>query len=391
MKIKTYIADNVQEALYKVKSEMGRDAIILQTRKIKTGGIFGLFGKTKVEVIAACELEPKKSIESSINLTLPRINMKASESMFNYAENINPTKSSIEENQIEGIKNELQEVKRLIKEIYDNKDSSSKTGLKKAKSFQTLIERLTSMEVKDEVIKVIIDNIKKDSSGNNSKILMENAKNEIIKMINQPEPIKIKETPAKIALIGPTGVGKTTTIAKLAAHYSLNEGKKVALITSDTYRVGAVSQLKTYGELLEIPVEILYEPKEASNILKKLNGYEIIFYDTLGTSPKNKIFLKKIKNIIEAIEPTELHMVISATTKTSEVENILENYKDLNYNKLLFTKIDETNIYGLILNAVYYSKCCLSYITTGQNVPDDIEVASPVKIANLLLGESDNA
>lgn len=388
MKIKTYIADNVQEALYKVKSEMGRDAIILQTRQIKKGGIFGLFAKTKVEVIAACDIEPKKFAEPPLNLTFPKINLQPPENLNKKVEYNN--KSLIDEQQIERIKSDLQEVKRLVKEIYENKETFLNASDIKTESMQIILDRLNSMEVKKEIIKKLIENIKQESTNSTHKNLMESAKNEIIKIIKEPEPIKIEKIPAKVAFIGPTGVGKTTTIAKLAAKYSLDEGKKVALITSDTYRVGAVSQLKTYGELLEIPVEVLYEPKEASNILKKLDGFDIIFLDTLGTSPKNKIFLKKIKNILEEIEPSELHLVISATTKTNEVDFILDNYKDLNYNKILFTKLDETNIYGLILNAVYYTNCRLSYITTGQNVPDDIELAYPFKIANLLLGESDD-
>ncbi|MCG0274569.1 MAG: flagellar biosynthesis protein FlhF [Thermosediminibacteraceae bacterium] len=366
MRIKTYIADNIQEALYKVKSELGRDAIILQTRQIKKGGILGLFSKPKVEVIAACDVNRSE-----------RPQLKP-----------NPYAIPLRENhqeKLEDIKNEINEVKDLLKSL------SAKPFLEIPPPLGEIYQKLTSMEIEKNLIDKMIEGIKqKVTSGDFDKSdVITYLKNQIVSMIKPAEPIRFLENePSKIAFIGPTGVGKTTTIAKLAAMYSLNQGKKVALVTADTYRVGAVEQLKTYGDLLEIPVEVIFEPTEVPVVMKKLSDCELILIDTMGTSPRNKMQIKKIKSLIETIKPTEIHMVISVTTKTKDVYEILESYKELNYQKLIFTKLDETRSYGLILNAICSSNCSPSYLTIGQNVPDDIEVASAAKIADLVLGGS---
>ncbi|ADL07879.1 flagellar biosynthesis protein FlhF [Thermosediminibacter oceani] len=373
MRIKTYIADNIQEALYKVKSELGKDAIILQTRQIKKGGILGFLSKTKVEVIAACDVNATaKPMSNPVIYSVP--------------------KRENSQEKLEDIKNEINEVKDMLKNLYSRGVHIEKPLPDLPSPLGEIYQRLKLMEIDKDLIDKFIDGLKRDFPGENFD---ENAaktylKNQIISIIKPTEPIKFLESePSKIVFVGPTGVGKTTTIAKLAAFYTLNQGKKVALVTADTYRVGAVEQLKTYGDLLEIPVEVIFEPKEAPILLKKLSGYDLILIDTMGTSPRNKMQIKKIKGLIENIKPTETHMVISATTRTGDIYEILENYKEINYQKLIFTKLDETRTYGLILNAIYSTNCSPSYLTVGQNVPDDIEVASAAKIADLILEGSD--
>ncbi len=189
-----------------------------------------------------------------------------------------------------------------------------------------------------------------------------------------------------VAFVGPTGVGKTTTIAKLAAGFSLYRGKRVAMITADTFRVGAIEQLRLYGELLEIPVQTIYNTDDARRIMDELKDYDLILVDTTGTSPSNKMQIKKTKGLLDAISPTDVHMVISAATKDQDMDEILNSYKEMHYSKLLVTKLDETRTYGTILNAIKMTNCPLSYITSGQNVPDDIEIASSEKIAEMILG-----
>ncbi|TYP59910.1 flagellar biosynthesis protein FlhF [Thermosediminibacter litoriperuensis] len=373
MRIKTYIADNIQEALYKVKSELGKDAIILQTRRIKKGGILGFLAKTKVEVIAACDVNaPAKPVSNPVTYSVPA------------REN--------SQEKLEDIKNEINEVKDILKNLYSRGVHIEKASPDLPPPLSEIYQRLVLMEIDRNLIDKIIDGLQRNFSGENfdENTARAHLKNQIMSIIKPTEPIKFLENePTKIAFIGPTGVGKTTTIAKLAALYTLNQGKKVALVTADTYRVGAVEQLKTYGDLLEIPVEIIFEPKEVPILLRKLSDYDLILIDTMGTSPRNKMQIKKIKGLIEIIKPTETHMVVSATTRTGDIYEILENYKEINYQKLIFTKLDETKTYGLILNAVYSTNCSPSYLTVGQNVPDDIEVASAAKIADLILEGSD--
>lgn len=378
MIIKTYVADNVQEAFYKIKSEMGKDAIILQTKHIKKGGFLGLFSKKMVEVVAANDVSLPNS---STGKQLQR-NVTA------YAPPV-PPKTDHESKNIEELKTEISEVKSMIKNLYEVGNNSTVPPPIEPE-FKPFYDRMTSMEVDSDIINYIFKNVREKLDGRNDKELYNILKHELCVYFDKIEPIMINNQPSIIAFVGPTGVGKTTTIAKLAANFTLYQKKRVAMITADTFRVGAIEQLKLYGELLEIPVIVAYRPEDLKTIMKELDGYDILLMDTMGSSPNNRMQIKKMKNMIDVINPTEVHLVISATTKSSELSNILENYRDLNYNKILITKLDETMTYGIIANATKLSKCNLSYITVGQNVPDDIKIASGEYIAELILGEREN-
>ena len=245
------------------------------------------------------------------------------------------------------------------------------------------------MQVDNEVIHKIIENTQRNLSEteitDKTKVL--NAlKNEIALLIDKVELIRLLDKKNIVAFIGPTGVGKTTTIAKLAAHFALYKEKKVAMITADTFRVGAIEQLKLYGDILEIPVYVVHSNTEIENILKNLVDYELLLIDTMGFSPNNRIQIKKVKSLLDYLKPNDIFMVISAATKNTDMIEILNNYRELNYKKIIVTKWDETKSYGTILNAINITGCKLSYLTTGQNVPDDIEVASGDKIADMILG-----
>jgi flagellar biosynthesis protein FlhF len=162
------------------------------------------------------------------------------------------------------------------------------------------------------------------------------------------------------------------------------------MITADTFRVGAIEQLKLYGDLLEIPVLVVYRPEDIKHILADLNDYDLLLVDTMGFSPNNRMQIKKIKGLLDFMNPHDIHVVISAATKNQDMVDILKNYKELQYKKIIITKLDETKSYGMVLNALNIAGCKLSYFTMGQNVPDDIEIASADKIADMILGESED-
>ena len=299
---------------------------------------------------------------------------------------IPPVKKDLGEKNIEELKSEINEVKNMLKNLYEVQSNLPESNMVEP-HFKPFYDKMSSMELHSQVIDEIFKNVSKKLNGNNDEKSVYNLiKEELCMYLNKIEPIKIDKH-SVVAFVGPTGVGKTTTIAKLAANFTLYKKKKVAMITADTFRVGAIEQLKLYGELLEIPVVVAYRSEDIKNIMKELADYDILLVDTMGSSPNNKMQIKKMKSIIDNIKPTETHLVLSATTKTAELNNILENYKELKYNKILITKLDETRTYGIIPNAVNFSKCCLSYITVGQNVPDDIKIASSENIAELILGE----
>ena len=204
---------------------------------------------------------------------------------------------------------------------------------------------------------------------------------------------RLKTAPEKGAqiqvFVGPTGVGKTTTLAKLAARYALYQGERVGIITIDHYRIGAVEQLRTYADITGLPLEVVMTPRELRHALDKLSGCQRILIDTAGRSTLNLVHIQELANYLGNLPPAEIFMVISATTKAQDLKLISENFRCMNYNRLIFTKLDETNTYGVLLNGIYLTGLPVIYITTGQSVPDDICLADLDKISSLILGEDE--
>jgi flagellar biosynthesis protein FlhF len=192
--------------------------------------------------------------------------------------------------------------------------------------------------------------------------------------------------PTVAVFVGPTGVGKTTTIAKIAANFALNHKKNVGFITADTYRIAAVEQLKTYAEILGMPVSVIYSPSEIRSAIIEFSDKDLILIDTAGRSHRNKSQFEELKTLVAASGANEAFLVLSATTSIGSCKEILKNYDFLKDYKLIFTKLDEVREAGIILNVKSHSKKSLSYLTTGQSVPDDIEVANIDKITKILLG-----
>ena len=189
-----------------------------------------------------------------------------------------------------------------------------------------------------------------------------------------------------IAFIGPTGVGKTTTLVKLASQYALVHQLKVALLTADTYRIGAVEQLRIYRDIMDIPFEAVSSPEELGPALRRYSDRDLIFFDTAGRSPQNKRQIQDLKAFLEAARPSETHLCVSATTKNADLMPIVGKFGLVPVNRFLVTKLDETRSHGLLLNLAAGFQIPISYLGTGQNVPNDIELASPERMADLVLG-----
>lgn len=206
--------------------------------------------------------------------------------------------------------------------------------------------------------------------------------------IGEPAPLKIRRFQRTVVmLVGPTGVGKTTTLAKLAAIYQLNHHAKVGVITTDTFRIAAVQQLKTYAEILEIPISVVYSPSDIADALRDHEDKDIVLIDTAGKSPNDTTLEAEISELIKNSDCDEIHLVLSATTGFTGLLNIINTYSFLRDYKVLFTKLDETPSWGMILNTKFLTDKPISYLAAGQTVPDDIEVMTPRKIVDRLLGQ----
>lgn len=506
MQIKSFKAPTLKEAMANVKSELGVDAVILHTNKIKKGGILGFHAKEIVEVIAAVEDEPvvkeqKPAMDTgaaseavlqaaaaarasrnsapepepqpmqpqptgnftprnmvsqyqtagtieaishamaqntpsptfgevlaSVNKAQeqagqPAVNEQAASvapavdmnpgveqpvvkeepvepvsvdeeklvSAESDAEQLTPEKEvetdsedaadlDVKEQEILDLQNQLEEMKSMLVEMSRNKDEAG--------GIPNLQRAMEAQGISQHVLEDMISKLNGTEilAPQNSIKALKALEKYVRKAIRIANGITLySDKPKIVALIGPTGVGKTTTLAKIAAKFVLEEGAKVALITADTYRISAVEQLKTYSDILGLPLEIVYNPQALQEAIEKHRDKQLILLDTAGRSQYNAYQMKELSELLNIDADIEKHLVMSATTKTSDGLELLDNFSLCKPDRVIFTKVDETKTHGIILNILHRRKAALSYLTNGQSVPDDIEPASIEKLAELLL------
>lgn len=506
MQIKSFKAPTLKEAMANVKSELGVDAVILHTNKIKKGGILGFHAKEIVEVIAAVEDEPvvkeqKPAMDTgaaseavlqaaaaarasrnsapepepqpiqpqptgnftprnmvsqyqtagtieaishamaqntpsptfgevlaSVNKAqeqtgqpvvneqaapvAPAVDMNpdieqpvvkeepvepvsvAEEKLVSAesdVEQLTPEKEvetasedaadlDVKEQEILDLQNQLEEMKSMLVEMSRNKDEAG--------GIPNLQRAMEAQGISQHVLEDMISKLNGTEilAPQNSIKALKALEKYVRKAIRIANGITLySDKPKIVALIGPTGVGKTTTLAKIAAKFVLEEGAKVALITADTYRISAVEQLKTYSDILGLPLEIVYNPQALQEAIEKHRDKQLILLDTAGRSQYNAYQMKELSELLNIDADIEKHLVMSATTKTSDGLELLDNFSLCKPDRVIFTKVDETKTHGIILNILHRRKAALSYLTNGQSVPDDIEPASIEKLAELLL------
>lgn len=418
MRVKRYVADSIQEAIARVKSDLGRNAIILHTKPFEEGGVFGLFKQKRIEVIAAVDDEPKsrqipppkvppqvsKPIETQVAVqpqmpqytyqTQPQVQpqaMQIPETTYNQVAAAATATQTVE---IENIHREIAEMKELIRRATFKPLATQAPIVKLKKDLESAeVEKGAALRayfneigLSGDLIGFLLGQLSGDllESENQEKALQKCQ--EILSsqlLVDSIRPVK-KGEPLLIALIGPTGVGKTTTIAKLAATFNLFEGKNVGLITIDTYRIAAVEQLKTYGIIMNLPVEVVYTPSDLDRAIENLKDSDIILIDTAGRSPHNQGMMTELKQFLSYRHIDEIMLVISATTQLKDMVDIEKKFAKIEYSHLVFTKLDETSTFGSAVSLAWRVKRPIAYLTVGQNVPDDIEVAQASKMATRL-------
>ncbi|NLK20778.1 MAG: flagellar biosynthesis protein FlhF [Epulopiscium sp.] len=402
MKVKKYEAKTEQEAIEKVKDDLGKEALILNIKKINPKGIFKLFRQPTVEVLAALDGQLNKT--NDFKQQESNFNNIVEETIRNISNGSKQSEKTIVDEQketIKGLESKLDHLEGLLTKVMErvsteNQIQASYTNETCRKYNSTILQLFYDNLIKNEVMPELAETILKDldemdeETKNDVNNLIAIVYNRIMEIMGNPTQIEMDNKKPKIVFfVGPTGVGKTTTIAKITAHFSLNEKKKVGLITADTYRIAAVEQLKTYAEILNVPVEVIYSSDELLETLEKIKDVDIVFIDTAGRSHKNAQQFQELDNLLSLVDEKQIFLVLSATTKYKDMLNILNQYSSISDYDIIFTKADETTSLGTILNVRYLTQKSLSYITFGQDVPDDIELISPKKMTKALLGSMD--
>lgn len=404
MIVKKYTGKDETEAVMKAKDDLGSNAVVLNVRTMKQRGLAKVFKKDFVEITAALE---EKDFAQNVNNNKPTFSRVSSEAIKKQQSQINlladdradtnaPKQSEIIEKKLDSLHDMLRN--QMVKEEETDKKEDVKPVVRPEnnanfKSLKLIYNKLLENEVSEKYANAIINDIensmKKES---NLDSILASVYQKIILKFGEPEAIEDDDRRKIVFFIGPTGVGKTTTIAKLASDFKLARSKNVAMITADTYRMAAVEQLNTYASILDVPVNVIYSPSEIVESIEELSDYQMIFVDTAGRSHKNTEQRDEIIEMISNVRNSGIDadiiifLVMSVTTKYRDMVNICDAYKSLNSYRLLFTKLDETDSVGNILNIKLYTGAPISYTTCGQNVPDDIESVDVQKLAKSLLG-----
>ncbi len=364
MKVKVFTAGNIQDAMAQVKSDLGRDAVILHTRRSRKGGFLGFFGKETVEVMAALDTPPPAP--------LPERKAVAHTVAAQRGE---------EDAKVTALQLEIATMRKMVEQVLAKLPRQEKHA-------SPLYDLLMKNDIAAAIAENLVQGLPEDGplTGNNPAFVRQLLVERLMNYLQRVEGIVAPETGCKVvAFIGPTGVGKTTTIAKLAANFTFGQGLKVAVVTADTYRISAVEQLKTYADIIDVPLEIVYTPDEMKAALFRHRDKRLVFIDTAGRSPRNQYQLAELQALL-AVDPyIETHLVLSATTKYADALDAVNRFSVCSPQKFLFTKLDEATNLGTVFNLLYQFPTTLSYVTIGQNVPDDIELANPAKLANMVL------
>jgi len=340
MQIKQYIAKDIQEALSRVKEEMGPEAIILSTKKIKKGFPGrGIYSTPMVEVMAAID-RPIQPAGGPFGT--------------------------------------------------EPKGAGGRTdspGVEEESEEERFLRKILSAGFFPEFVRELAEEIRGVRKESRSKNLMEVYRSLLSwRLMESVEVSDLSlQGPRIWSFIGPTGIGKTTTMVKLAAHFRLRVTERVTLITTDTYRIGAVEQLRQYAQILRLPLEIAYHPSELKQIIEKNRRQDLLLIDTAGRSPHLIQPIKELKDFITVDPRIENHLLLSATTKDTDLEWIVDRFRLIPISSYIFTKIDETTHYVPMFNQILRYKRPLSYLTKGQSVPDDVEPATKPKVANMVL------
>ena len=412
MVIKKFKAPTEKEAILLAKEELGPNAIVMNVKTIKPAGLFKLFKKSRVELTAAIDdnssdkiEKSSESRESSVESEKYRFGMgfddgklssddKTSDEAQNaIEEKINSIAKLLEQQMLATKTASTEESKEENNKDNSNEKAEESNTTKEVKTPNKVLDlvrnQLLENEVKEKYVNAIIDELDADNPNQPIDNILASVYQKIVLKLGEIEALKAGESKPKIVFfVGNTGVGKTTTLAKLASKCILEDKLRVAILSVDTYRIAAIEQTKTFANILNTPFEVVYTPEDMQKNIEKYKEYDLILVDTAGRSHRDENQKKDLQAIVDCVKDyeKEIYLVVSVTVKYKDLLNMAEVYNKLFDYKLIFTKIDETIGLGSILNLKLDMDKTLSYVTWGQKVPDDIGLVNPQIIAKKLLG-----
>jgi flagellar biosynthesis protein FlhF len=418
MHVKRFEAADMPEALRLVKHELGPDAVILSTRQLKKGGgAFGIFGRSFVEVTAAVEREtvnaplsrpasqPRPPATVPTRVTTPDV--------MDMARVLDPLQRDVEEMKdllqqmalkerlappvnLLGLEREFTAVKRMVEHLTRQQQDSSMPLF--ASTLMPCYQRLLASGMDETLARHLIEKAQNSMASeklSDASYVQEHVAHLVMKSTPVSGPLHAPAgEPIVAAFVGPTGVGKTTTMAKLAAQYALGDKRKVALVTLDTYRIAAVEQLRLFAKIIGLPVDIVLTADELKQALVRHRDKDVVLIDTAGRSQRDTLQMAELTSFFTDNQRIAVHLVLSATASLPNLSDTVARFKPLGLTSLLFTKLDESTAFGPLLSAALHAQLPMSYFTTGQRVPEDIEVATPERVVDLILNVSqwhDNA
>jgi len=379
LKVKKFMAASMPDAMKQIRTELGKDAVILNSRVVYTGGVLGFFKKRNIEVMAALDANQESEQKPSVKPAAVQ-------------DHSDDYKGNAEDAQFSSLKTSDELIREIssLKQMMSSLASSNQAipvhpeAIRKAQFI--LDEQEIDKSVQDHVLQALLE--KWYLRGANAKDSEIDAwlHEELIKQIEDIPFEGISFSKKYINVAGPTGVGKTTTLAKMAAECVIKHRKKAAFITADTYRIAAIDQLKTYASILNMPLEVCYTIEDFRQAADKLKEFDVVLIDTAGRNFRNKQYVEDLKNVIDFENEMETFLVLSLTSKQKDMEEIYNQFSIIDIDKLIFTKADETSTYGSMYNIIHKYKKGAAYITNGQDVPDDILMAGPEAIVKQLMG-----
>ncbi|MGR6543242.1 flagellar biosynthesis protein FlhF [Paenibacillus tundrae] len=446
MRVKQYVVETMPEAMLQIRKDLGSDAVILSTKEIKVGGVLGMFRKKRIEVVAAVDKEEKKEAKKQAQpqfAPVPRAFVpeayRQTARTFDKASDApasKPTDHSLTEERADAnpvfetsqldsntdksksdlnldykprpegadfsgssspsiqqgnnldqqqLMSELQDLKQMMSKI-------SKLGVAEdnlPEQLRLVRDRLNAQEVWADVSESWIEVVQRQINENelNEDNIHDALEQEITHFLKDRIAEGILPTTRIVYVAGPTGVGKTTTIAKLAAEQMFKNHRKVGFITSDTYRISAVEQLRTYASILNVPLEVVQSPGDTQRAISRLQECDLIFMDTAGRNYRNELLVSELQSLLAPVENSETFLVMSMTSKSTDMVQITEHFSKYGLDKVIFTKMDETGSCGSMFNLLYQFPLKLAYVTNGQNVPDDLLKPEASTLTKQLLGE----